>query len=149
MYSISMATITLTRDIGEAERTLRALLERQLAGAGLSFPEWAVLSFLDGAPLDRGELVRRQLRGSVVRDLGEAESTVDGLLASGLVAPRSGDALGLTDAGEARYQPVRQQVGRITDGLYRGLPAADVEATHRTLAEVARRAHVELAAAGD
>jgi hypothetical protein len=139
----------LTRDIGEVERALRALLERLLAPAGLSFAEWTVLSFLDGAPLDRAELVRRQLGGRVVADRAEAESTVDGLVSSGLVAPRSGGGLGLSDAGEVRYRPVRQAVSRITDGLYRGLPAADLDATHRTLVEVARRAHVSLAAAGD
>src|SRR5919108_660266 len=75
MYSISMATITLTRDIGEAERTLRALLERQLAGAGLSFPEWAVLSFLDGAPLDRGKLVRALEAAGLVSREGNPTDT--------------------------------------------------------------------------
>jgi hypothetical protein len=140
--------LILTRDIGEAERTLRALLERLLADAGLSFPVWTVLAFLDGEPLDRDELVGRQLRGSVVPDAYVAGSTVDGLVSSGLVAGSSGGGLALTPAGEARYRPVRQAVNRITEGLHRGLLAADLEATHRTLVELARRAHVELAAVG-
>jgi hypothetical protein len=145
---MAATTPVLTRDIGEAERTLRALLERLLASAGLTFPEWTVLAFLDGAPLGRDELVRRQLAGSVVGDAGEAESTVDALLSSGLVVAGGGGAIEVTAAGDARYRPVRREVSRITDGLYEGLPVADLEATHRTLVEVARRAHVELAAAG-
>jgi hypothetical protein len=44
----------LTRDIGQAERTMRAVLERLLDEAGLSVPEWTVLNFLDGA----GQLAR-------------------------------------------------------------------------------------------
>lgn len=85
----------------------------------------------------------------LTRDIGEAESSGDALLSSGLVAPSDGGALGLTDAGAARYRPVRGEVSRITEGLCRGLPVADLEATHRrTLVEVARRAHVELAAVG-
>jgi hypothetical protein len=48
-------TPNLTRDIGQAERTMRALLERLLDEADLSFPEWTVLVFLDGAgPLTAG-----------------------------------------------------------------------------------------------
>ena len=44
----------LTRDIGQAERTMRAVLERLLDEAGLSVPEWTVPIFLDGA----GQLAR-------------------------------------------------------------------------------------------
>jgi hypothetical protein len=44
----------LTRDIRQAERTMRAVLERLHDEAGLSVPEWTVLNFLDGA----GQLAR-------------------------------------------------------------------------------------------
>ena len=156
-----MTTPNLTRDIGQAERTMRALLERLLDEAGLSFPEWTVLVFLDGAggPLARGELVRRQVNGRVEHEAA-AQAAVDGLLSRGLLATADARGAGgavvgggnprlaTTAAGEAFYRPVRRTVDLIIDGLYGGLPPADLEATHRTLAEVYRRANARLAAGG-
>jgi DNA-binding MarR family transcriptional regulator len=149
------------RHIGEAENAIRALLDRQLEEASLSFPEWTVLLTLGGAdPLPRSELVRRQAYGLKVSEAA-ARATVDGLRSSGLVAPvdESRDAGGpvgdgqdprltLTAAGQARFRPVRQAVFRIADELYGDLPPADLEATRRTLAEVTRRANARLDAAG-
>lgn len=154
-------TPNLTRDIGQAERALRALLERLLDEAGLSFSEWTVLVFLDGAgTLTHDELVRRQVDGRVVTE-AEARAAVDGLLRRGLLVPadnaggvgRRGVAdenprLALTAAGEAVYLPVRGTVDRTTGRLYGDLPQDALEATHRTLAEVHRRANVRLAAGG-
>jgi len=130
---------------------MRALLGRLLDEAGLSFPEWTVLNFLDGAgPLARSELVRRQADGRVVPEAA-ARATVDGLRSRGLLAPAdelSGDGedplLVLAAAGEVVYRPVRRAVAGITDELYGDLPPADLEATHRTLAEITRRANARL-----
>jgi len=154
-------TPALTRDIGRAERAMRALLEGLLDGAGLSFCEWTVLVFLDGAgPLARGELVRRQVDGRVAAE-AKARAAVDGLLSRGLLAPNErargaggpyGDSgaprLAPTAAGEAAYRPVRRVVSRVTDELFSGLPEADLEATRRTLEEVARRADARLTVGG-
>jgi DNA-binding MarR family transcriptional regulator len=146
------------RHIGEAENAIRALLDRQLEEASLSFPEWTVLLTLGGAdPLPRSELVRRQ--SDVLRvSEAAARATVDGLRSSGLVdeARVAGEPVGdaqdprltLTAAGQARFRPVRQAVFRIADELYGDLPPADLEATRRTLAEVTRRANARLDAAG-
>ena len=144
------ATPALTRDIGQAERALRALLEVELVEANLSFPGWTVLVFLDGAgSLTRAELIGRQLAGHVAPDAAAAGSALDDLLSAGLLAPAGdggpegdgGDVrLVATAAGEAAFRRVRQAVAGITDELYGDLPAADLEATHRTLAEIARRA---------
>ncbi len=150
-----MTTPSLSRDIGQAERTMRALLERLLNEAGLSFPEWTVLVFLDGSgPLTSSELVRRQVDGRVLSEAA-ARTAVDGLLSRGLLA-RADEARGAgedprlapTAAGEAVYWPLRRRVSRITDELYGDLPLADLEATRRTLAEVTRRADARLFAGG-
>ena len=85
-----MTTPVLTRDIGQAERTMRALLERLLDEAGLSFPEWTVLVFLDGAePFTLSELVRRQVDGRVASEIA-ARAAVSGLRSRGLLAPADG-----------------------------------------------------------
>ena len=155
-----MTIPNLTRDIGQAEYAMRALLERLLDEAGLSFAEWTVLVFLDGAgPLTPDELVRRQVDSRIAPEAG-ARAAVDGLLSRGLLAPAD-DARGAggpdgdrdprfapTAAGEAIFRPVRRAVDLITDELYGDLPPADLEATHRTLAEVHRRANARLAAVG-
>jgi DNA-binding MarR family transcriptional regulator len=137
------------RDIGQAAKATGALLDRLLAEAGISFPEWTVLFTLDGAgPLSRGELVQRQVHGLKI-PVAEAQATVDGMRSSGLLAPAGdGDdpALEPTEAGEAVFRPVRQAVSRLTEELYGDLPPADLEATHRTLEEVTRRANAHLAA---
>ena len=145
-----MTTPPLTRDIGQAERAMGALLEPLLDEAGLSFPEWTVLVYLDaGGPLAPDELVRRQLNGRVAPEAA-ARDAVEGLLSRGLLAPVNGEGppLAPTTAGEAVYGPVRRTVDRITDGLYGDLPPADLTATRRTLAEVVRRANARLAAGG-
>lgn len=150
------------RDIGEAERATRALLDKLLDEAGLSFPEWTVLFTLDGTgPLAGDALVHRQVGGHVVPDAAAARATIDALRSAGLLAStptgeahRTGGAAGdredaplaITAAGEAIYRPIRLAVSRITDELYGDLPPADLEATQRTLAEVARRANARLAA---
>jgi len=146
------------RDIGQAEKAPRALLDRLLDEAGLSFPEWTILFTLDGTgPLARSELVRRQADGLKVPEAA-VRATLDGLQSSGLLAPAdqaggpAGDdadpRLAPTAAGEARYRPARRELSRITDELYGDLPEADLEATHRTLEEVTRRANAKLAATG-
>lgn len=151
------------RDIGEAERATRALLDSLLDEAGLSFPEWTVLFTLDGTgPLAGDALVHRQVDGHVVPDAAAAQATIDGLRSTGLLAPtptseahstggpggdREDAPFAITAAGEAIYRPIRLAVSRITDELYGDLPSADLEATRRTLAEIARRANARLTTA--
>lgn len=149
------ATPPLTRDIGLAERTLGALLDRLLDDAGLSFPQWVVLNVLDDAgPLSSVELVRRQRAGLAADEVG-ARAAVDGLRSSGLIAPvedgaASGAAaeddvpLAATAAARGLFEPLREKVRGITTELYGDLPSADLDATHRTLEEIARRARARI-----
>lgn len=96
----------LTRDIGRAERTMRALLERLPDQAGISFSERAVPAFLDGAaPLARSELVRRRVDGRVAPGV-EARAAVDGLLSRGLLAPADGAQGGVGPDGTGKRIPV-------------------------------------------
>lgn len=152
-----MTTPNLSRYLGQAERAMRALLERHLKEADLSFPEWTTLVFVDGAsPLTRRDLIARQLTGHVVADAQAARDAVDHLLSRGWLAPAderhsSGGGtvpddvpLALTSMGAGLFGPLRETVGRITSELYGDLPAQDLEATQRTLAEIARRAAARL-----
>ncbi len=136
-------TPSLSREIGTAERTLRALLDTQLAGPGLTFPEWTMLVTLAvEGPLAADDVVQRQLAGRTVADAGEARAAIDHLRATGLV---SGDPLAATAAGEAVFRPIQQSVAAITDDIYADLAPDDLDVTRRTLVEIARRAGAQLA----
>jgi DNA-binding MarR family transcriptional regulator len=138
------------RHIGAAARATSALLDQLLDEAGLSFVEGTALFALDASgPLAPDDLVRQQAAG-LKEPEATVRATVDGLLASGLIGlgPAGGDSDGrlvLTAAGEALFRPISDAVGRITVDLYGDLPAADLEATRRTLEEVTRRANARLA----
>ena len=141
----------LTRDIGQAERRMRALLDRQLAEEGLSFPEWTVLAFLGDGPAPRSELVRRQLAGQVT-DAPAAGAAVDRLLTGDLIAATTARAgvrpddlpLEVTARGHAVVGPLRQTIAALTVELHSGLSTADVDATRRTLDHLAQRAQALL-----
>ena len=131
------------RDIGAAARSTNALLQRLLDDADLPFAEWTILFTLAGTgplgrPMPRGALVRQQADGLKVPD-STVEATLDGMVASGLLADDSG-LLAPTAAGRAVYQPIRDVVDQLTETIYGDLPPDDLEVTRRTLEEVTRRA---------
>lgn len=129
----------LTRYLGKAERTLQALLQTKLRQVNLSFPEWTILTFLNGAgPLRQDQLVEGLGSGRVV-DLKEAHVLIGAMIDKGFIV--RGDAgLSITTAGAELYLPLRNAVESITTELFDGIPADDLEATRRTLDAVTRRA---------
>lgn len=141
-----MATPPLTRSIGSAERSMRALLERELANEGLSFPQWTVLAFTSATPLSPQQIAQRQLAGHVVASESETQAAVTGLLARDVLSQSAEGALQHSERGHALFLGVSAAVERITSALYGDLPQADLEATHRTLLEVSARANKLLAA---
>lgn len=137
----------LTRDIGQAERTLQALIRQQLAGAGVTFPEWVALTFLSGSgPLSDADLVQR-LVDDEIASAGDARAVVDAMIDKRWVGPEASSPvasdrprLTVTDVGSAVYAPLRATIGRLTGRLLADIEASDLEATRRTLHAVARRA---------
>ena len=59
--------------------------------------------------------------------------------------PGEDSRVGLTDAGQARYQQIRTAIGDITARLYGDLPADDLATTGRVLTTITARANAELA----
>ncbi len=128
----------LTRYIGEAERTLQALLQRQLRRAGLSFSEWVAMTILSGAASLPASRLLEAVAGARVVAPGKESGLVDELVTRGLV--RGEDELALTDKGLELFRPLRSNVGQITAGLLEDLPDSDVEATRRVLETITVRA---------
>lgn len=76
-----------------------------------------------------------------------ALAAIAGLTASRLMESVAGEdsPVGLTDAGQARYQQIRTAIGQITARLDGDLPADDLATTGRVLTTITARANVELA----
>lgn len=130
----------LTRSVGSAERSMRALLEQKLQGANLSFAEWAALAFTNAAPLRSGEVVQRQTAGHVIADAAGGQESIDSLVHAGLIAKSQGDVLTHSEIGKTVFARLSGEIEGITRNLYGDLPIEDLEATHRTLTEIAKRA---------
>lgn len=120
--------------IGEAEKTLNALLHRFLEGTGLTEPQWVTLRLadsLDGGAGPHGLAAaiadRAQFRDAdgLVRELTER-----GLLANGQ----------LTSAGRRLTTTIQSTITTHTAAIWADLPAADVAAATRVLNEVVSRA---------
>ena len=129
----------LTRYVGQAERTLQALLQTQLQTADISFPEWAVLTFLNGTgTLTRAQLAEAINKGRVI----ESEATddlVDAMSGRGLIE-ESQARLAMTETGREVYRRLRSKVMMITATLESEIPEEDLAATRRTLKIVSERA---------
>lgn len=134
--------------IGQTENTLRAVLNRQLAGTEVTYPQWtAVILTATGGPVGRDQLTTR-LAGALQADQATAVSHIDALAASGLVqaTPGPSSRIALTEAGQQLLSRVQKQTSEITQRLWGDLPAADLEATRRVLSTVLERAQAELKA---
>lgn len=127
----------LTRYIGEAERTLQALLQRQLEKANLSFPQWVALTILSGAPLTN-EGLAQAIAGARVVLPGSEMSIVDDLVTQDFVAP--GPNLSITRKGLDVFHPVRDSVRGITSSLLADVSSEDLTVTRRVLETLTGRA---------
>jgi len=125
--------------IGEAEKTLNALLRRFLSGTGLSEPEWVTLRFAD---LHDGSVDGDGLAAAVAdrAHFPDAARLVAGLTGRGLL----GDGR-LTSAGRELIATVQATIATETAPIWDGLPSDDVAAASRVLNEVVARARTALA----
>ena len=134
-----------TQLIGQTEKTLNAILDRQLAGV-VSEPQWValVLTAGSGGSDDLDQLTARVGNGLKV-DEATATGLLEGLAAKGLVTV--GDSgVTVTDSGRQLLDRVRAQVVEITRRLWGDLPSEDLEAAGRVLSIVLERAEAELSA---
>lgn len=145
----SMQIPPLARSVGSAERSMRALLQRKLRSADLSFGEWTAMTFTNASTLDSEQVAQLQVGDHLATDAAEAHGLIDTLISTGLIAISRGGVLVHTAIGAALFLSLSREVAEITHILYGDLPAADLDTTHRTLMEIARRASELLVAAPD
>lgn len=134
--------------IGQTEHALAAILGRQLAGTGLTRPQWITLTIATAAG---GSVGRDQLIGRVATALkvgeSEARAYITELAAAHLLrAPEDeGAAVTVTDAGRELHRQISSSVAEITQRLWGDLSGEDLAAAAHVLSTVLARANQELA----
>jgi DNA-binding MarR family transcriptional regulator len=139
-----------TQVIGQAESALGAILAPLLAGSGITFQQWLVLTLTaaSGSEIDRGQLIARITDARKV-DGAAVEAALSELTSAGLVQPGPGgqSRVSLTEAGQARFGQIRSALADITARLFGDLPAEDLATAGRVLSIITARANAELARA--
>jgi hypothetical protein len=140
---------TLTPQIiGQAEKTLNAILFRLLAGPGLTEAQWITLTLnaAGGGTTSRGQLVAQVAHGLKVSE-ARAREHLASLVAAQLVQDPGDDAgpVRFTAAGTGVFGQLRGAVTEITQQLWSGLPAEDLTTAGRVLSIITERASAELA----
>ena len=90
--------------------------------------------------------MQRQLAGHVVANEPEAKNAIANLVTLGALTSNTDGSLQHSEKGRDLFIALSKSVEQITSTLYGDLPQVDLEATHRTLLEVAARANKFLAA---
>jgi DNA-binding MarR family transcriptional regulator len=135
------------RLIGQTEKAMNALLDRELSGTGVSEPEWVtlVLAVTSTATADRRRFAG-EVSGALKVAEADAAARIGQLAARGLLeAPDEGSEVRVTEAGRALHDRVRAAAGEITRRLWGDLPDEELAAAARVLSTVLERAEADLA----
>lgn len=127
----------ITRFIGEAERTLQALLQHQLQQVGMTFAQWVAMTVLSGGPLTVTRFTEAIAAARVVA-AGDELRVADELVEEGLIA--GGSEFSMTERGLDVFLPLRGKVGDLTTSLVAEMPGDDLAATRRVLEVLTQRA---------
>jgi hypothetical protein len=137
-----------TQLVGQTEKALNAILERQLADTDVTEPQWVILTIavMNGGTIDSAPFVSRVVGALKITDV-EAQARMDELAAAGLLeaVERDGERVSVTAAGSDLHARIRTAVSEITQRLWGDLPAEDLATAGRVLATVLERANAELA----
>ncbi|GIJ27441.1 hypothetical protein Vqi01_26030 [Micromonospora qiuiae] len=128
--------------IGQTEKALNAILDRQLAGTGITEAQWVTLTLIvvSGENIDRAELIRRISAATQFSPAAVAERVTE-LTAAGFLRDGGDGRVQVTDEGQARWTNLRTAIGPITQRLWGDLPAEDLATAGRVLGIVLDRAN--------
>ena len=134
-----------THVIGPTGKALDAVLDRQLAGTGITVPQCVALTLaVLGGPQAVEALVER-VSGALKVDLWTAHGRIGELAAANLVRTTPDGAVEPTEPGEAQWHRARAAVDDVTRRLWGDLPEADLATAARVLSTVLTRANAILA----
>ncbi|MEU4516883.1 hypothetical protein AB0G05_45990 [Nonomuraea wenchangensis] len=134
--------------IGQTEKALNAILERQLDGTGITEPQWVTLTLtvVSGGTIDRAELIHKVSKATKFSEASVAERITE-LTAAGLLRVGGDGDVQVSDAGQEQWTQVRTALGPIIQGLWGDLPAEDLAVAGRVLGTVLERANANLTGA--
>ena len=136
-----------TRVIGQAEKTLGAILDRQLAGTGLTEPQWVILTLAiaSSGTAERDKFTRMVADALKISET-DARARVDDMVTAHRLRV-TGEAPAVTATGAARqlHGRISATITQITQRLWGDLPAEDLATAGRVLAIITERAGAELA----
>lgn len=136
-----------TRVIGQAEKTLNAILGRELAGTGLTEPQWVILTLAvtGGGAADRDRFTSMVADALKISE-AEAKARVANMVtAQQLIITGQGSAVTVTGTAQQLHSRIRAAITEITQQLWGDLPAEDLATAGRVLAIITERANAELA----
>ncbi len=133
------------RLIGETEKTLNAILDRHLAGAGLTEQHWITLTLavVKAQPIARDELVRQVVSGAKFSEQ-DVQARVSELVTRQLLDDSSSSGVIVTNAGARMHAQVRAANAELVERLWGDLPADELATAARVLGIVLDRANAEL-----
>ena len=136
-----------TRVIGQAEKTLGAILDRQLAGTGLTEPQWVILTLaVTGGGAAEPDKFTRMVADALKISETEARAHIAGMVtARQLQVTGEVPAVTATRAARQLHSRILAAIAGITQRLWGDLPADDLATAGRVLAIVTERANAELA----
>jgi hypothetical protein len=135
------------RLLGQTEKACNAILDRLLAGNGLTEPQWVTLTLtsVSDGPADAHRLTDR-VSGALKVSVTEAQARLTELSDARLVRvpddPRA--PVTLTDDGRRLYTMTRAEVTEVTNRLWGDLPTEDLATAGRVLSIVLGRANAQL-----
>jgi DNA-binding MarR family transcriptional regulator len=140
---------TLTPQIiGQAEKTMNAILFRLLAGPGLTEAQWITLTLTaaGGGSTGRGQLAAQVAHALKVSE-AQAREHLASLAAAQLVQDPGDDAgpVRFTAAGTEVFGQIRGATAEVVKRLWGDLPAEDLATAGRVLSIITERANAELA----
>ncbi len=134
--------------VGQTEKTLNAILARHLAGAGLTEPQWVILTLLarNDGPVDRDQFAA-DVRDAAKFSPTEVQAGISKLADEKVLTVSDGDqpSVTLTDAGQQLHARIRAANIELTERLWGDQPEGDLAIAAQVLAAVLERANVELA----
>ena len=134
------------RVIGQAEKTLNAILGRQLAGTGLTEPRWVILTLaVTGGTAGRDQFTRTVADALKISETHARARVGDMVTAQQLQITGEPPAVTATGAARQLHSRISAANAQVVQRLWGDLPAADLATAGRVLAIITERASAELA----
>jgi hypothetical protein len=140
-----MTTSFTPQILGQTEKALNAILDRHLAGTGVTEPQWVVLTLavMSGGAMAHEELLARTADAlKVPHDVGR--EYVSALEAAGLFEPGDISTIRVSEAGQELHKRVRTANSELTQRMWGDLPTEDLDTTGRVLGTILERANAAL-----